>query len=92
MDTNFIHADTFFFVSTILLTIFAVLFIIAIAYLISIMTEVRRVVRLVRGESEKLAADLDIVRERIRETGFAPQAMFSLASSAWKKRKKKRGK
>ncbi len=92
MDTTLIHADVFFFVSTILFSILAVLFIVAIGYAISIMSEVKRVTRLVREQSEKFAEDMNFAREKIRDAGFTPKGLFSIAAALWKKRKKKGGK
>jgi predicted PurR-regulated permease PerM len=91
MNTTLVHADIFFFVSTILFSIFAIVFIVFLFYAISIAREVRRVVKLVREGAEKVSADLSVARERLREVGEKiPAGILTILSGLWTKKKKKK--
>jgi uncharacterized membrane protein len=91
MGSNLIHADIFFFVSTILCSILAIVVIVFLFYAISIAREVRRVVKLVREGAEKVSADLSVARERFREVGGKiPAGILTILSGLWAKKKKKK--
>jgi xanthine/uracil permease len=89
MDGSFIHADVFFFVSTVLLTAFAVIFIVALIYLLTLIGEAKAVVRIIRNETENVAADLGALRAKIKE-GKAGAGLLALVSGLWSKRKRKK--
>jgi hypothetical protein len=87
--SNLIHADVFFFVSTILLSLLVIVFIIVLVYLIRVLREARSVARLVREEAERLAGDLEAMREKIRTESFSLGNVFSLVVGFLKSKKKK---
>jgi uncharacterized membrane protein YcjF (UPF0283 family) len=83
------HADVFFFVSTILLTILALVFIVAIVYLVSVISEVKAIVRIVRRETESAAADLTALRAKIKEGKFMPAGLMAFITGFLRRRKRK---
>jgi hypothetical protein len=89
---NLPHADIFFFVSTVLLSLLTIIFIVALIYLIKLLREARSIVKLVRAEAELLAGDIGAVREKIREhaSNLSWGKLLLLASGFLKKKKKRR--
>ncbi len=79
MDSALIHADVFFFVSTILLTVLVLAFVAAIIYLITLMNEAKAIVRLVRREAENAVADIGALRAKIKESSFLPGILAFLS-------------
>ncbi|OGY98406.1 MAG: hypothetical protein A2855_02660 [Candidatus Liptonbacteria bacterium RIFCSPHIGHO2_01_FULL_57_28] len=61
-----IHADIFFFVTTIAVVLIAALFIVVIIYVVRILTDLRYVSGMVRRQTDLLAGDMDDIREEIR--------------------------
>lgn len=84
MNANLVHADVFFFVSTILLTLLALVFVVALVYVISLVSEARRIMRLVRQEVEQAAADLEVLRAKVKEGSFP----FLISSFFGRKKRK----
>jgi len=60
---SFIKADVFFFVTTLSVAFVAVLFIIALAYLIVILSRIKRVVNLLEQESTLWLSNIKKMRE-----------------------------
>ncbi len=81
MDT-IIHADIFFFVSTIAVIIFTVLGAVFLVYLIRVMDDVKKSTTVLKDEIEGVHDDIILMRQKIRES-----AIFNLIFA--KKRKKK---
>ena len=84
---NIIQADIFFFTSTVLLSLVAIVFIVVLIYLIKVLREARAVAALVHKEAERLAGDLEAVREKIREESFSVGNVFSLVTGFMGKKK-----
>lgn len=89
---SLIHADIFFFLSSILLTAATLVFIIAIFYLLRILKDVRAIAALARSEAEKLSGDLEVIREKFRNgRALAPAGILGILSGIWKKRRNRKG-
>ncbi|MFA6432596.1 MAG: hypothetical protein WCV82_02150 [Candidatus Paceibacterota bacterium] len=71
-----IHADIFFFVSTICFAVLTVLFVIGWIYGIRILANIYAVSSKARLEAEFLIAELGDIRQRIHEQTFGPRTLF----------------
>lgn len=69
MDT-LIHADIFFFVTTIVVIMVGLLFIVALIYLIKILYSVKRIAEEVRDETILFREDVHELRDSIKREGF----------------------
>lgn len=69
MDT-LIHADIFFFVTTIAVVLIAALFIVVILYAVRILNDMRYISGVVRRETDLLAEDFEEAREKIKREGL----------------------
>jgi hypothetical protein len=86
--STLIHADIFFFVTTIAIVIIAALFIIAILYVVSILKDLRYIFRVVRKETDLLAEDLEGIRDRVKRDGMLA-SLFALFSGFFTNRAKR---
>ncbi len=77
MDT-LIHADIFFFVTTIVVIFIGILLVIILAYIATIVADIKKISALVRKESAEIALDIKDIRNEIRDD------IMSGASSATK--------
>jgi hypothetical protein len=68
-NTSFIHADIFFFISTIALVVISIGLIIALVYGIKILRNVREFTDVAKEEGYDLLRDLRDVRSALREEG-----------------------
>jgi uncharacterized protein YoxC len=64
-----IHADIFFFVTTIAVIVISVLFAIILAYVAAILKDLKGISRKVKDETEAIAQDMDDLRDEIRKEG-----------------------
>lgn len=65
-----LHADIFFFVTTIAVLVLLILVSIALIYLIRFLRDIRYVARRAREESDLLSEDLANLRVAVRKEGF----------------------
>ncbi|MDE2019588.1 MAG: hypothetical protein KGJ13_04535 [Patescibacteria group bacterium] len=75
--SSLIHADIFFFVSTIALVVIALLMVIALVYLIGILRRTRNVVAQIDDEASLLREDIRKARARIEAEGFKIKHLLS---------------
>lgn len=68
MDT-LIHADIFFFVTTIAVVLIASLFTVVIIYIVRILNDLHYISSVVRKETDLLAEDIEEIREEVRREG-----------------------
>ena len=68
-NTSLIHADIFFFISTIALVVISVGLIVALFYFIRILRDASFVSKKIKEESTELIADLRRLREGLKEEG-----------------------
>jgi hypothetical protein len=69
-NESLIHADVFFFISTIALVIISVGIIIALAYGIKILRNVKEISERVKEESVEILADVKTLRHALRDEGL----------------------
>ena len=74
---SLIHADIFFFVSTIVLVVVALLAVIALIYIISILRRARNVLTQIDEETALLREDIRKARARIEAEGFKIKHLLS---------------
>lgn len=91
MDT-LMHADIFFFVTTIAVVLVAIVFTIALIYLIVILKRVRDIAEQVREETILFREDVHQLRDQVKRTGFQAKAFFSLFQNLFSRKKSKRSK
>jgi hypothetical protein len=64
-----IHADIFFFVTTIAVALIASLFIVVIIYVVRILNDFRYISGVVRKEADLLAEDIEEIRQGVKKEG-----------------------
>lgn len=67
MDTTIIHADIFFYITTIIVIILGFLFSLILLYIVSIARRFSKIAKRLERESEHLAGDIAHIRHTIRE-------------------------
>ncbi|HEU0081088.1 MAG TPA: hypothetical protein VFQ72_03640 [Candidatus Paceibacterota bacterium] len=70
MSTSFIHADIFFFVSTVTLVVFMIGIVIAFVYAIGILRNVRDITDRAKAEWQEIVADSRKLRGALRDEGM----------------------
>jgi hypothetical protein len=87
-----IHADIFFFVTTIVVVIVGLLLAIALIYFIKILYSVKRVAEEIRDETILFRQDVHELRDSIKREGFKLKNMFSFFTRFIPKNKDKKSK
>lgn len=88
MNESFIHADIFFFISTIALVVITVLLSIAAVYLIRILRDASEVSEKIKEEGGEIAADLKRLRANLRDEGVKWKHVASLARALFGRKAK----
>jgi hypothetical protein len=88
MDT-LIHADIFFFVTTIAVIVVGAVFTIALIYLVKILIDLRDITRQVKEETVLFRQDLGNLRSDVRREGFRLERMVSFFRTLLKSKKSK---
>ncbi len=70
MDTTLIHADIFFFITSISVVVLTVLFIVAMVYIIRILKNASQLSDTIKREGEYIAEDISDLREAYTESGM----------------------
>ena len=76
MDT-LIHADIFFFVTTIVVIVVGILFAIALIYLVMILKRVKNITEAVREETILFREDIHELRGSVKREGFKLKSMLN---------------
>ncbi len=76
--STLVHADIFFFVTTIAVVVVAAVFTAALVYLVKILRDLKEVTAQVREETVLFREDLKGVRDEIRRDGFTLRGIFSI--------------
>jgi len=87
-----IHADIFFFVTTVAVIVVAIAFACVLFYLASVLRQVRDIAREVKEEAKLVRQDVGDARMKIRAEGFRMKHIFDFFSGmgARKRTSKKR--
>lgn len=67
---NLIHADIFFFITTIIAVILGILFIFVLYYVISILRKFKQIAEKIKQESDNVAEDIENLRAKMKEDGL----------------------
>ena len=91
MDT-LVHADIFFFVTTIAVIVIAMLFVIALIYLIKVLNRIKSIAEQVRDETILFREDIHGLRDSVQREGFKLKHLFNFGYDFFKKRASKKSK
>jgi uncharacterized membrane protein YgaE (UPF0421/DUF939 family) len=91
MDT-LVHADIFFFVSTVALIVIGIGVAIALFYLIRILKDISHVSGKVKEESDAIITDVRTLRGHIKTEGFKMKYLSGFMKSVFKRRSSKKSK
>lgn len=75
LDTT-IHADIFFFITSISVILLTILLIIIFAYVVKITQSVSYIVNKIKRESDNVAEDIADLREKVKEEGVKVSAFW----------------
>ncbi len=78
MDTTLIHADIFFFITSIAVVILTILLIVALVYIVRILMVIRQISQIIRDQGDKVSEDIDELRDVVRSEGSAARSMWQL--------------
>ena len=88
-----IHADIFFFVTTVAVILISLVFIIILAYVIVILRDIRALSRIIRREGSEIAEDVAVLRQElrhdIRSGSSSILALIGFFTKLFKHRKRK---
>ncbi len=87
--TSLIHADIFFFISTIALVIISIGLGIVIFYVIKILRNVRDVTDLIKTESHEIVSDIRLLRKNLRDEGMKWKHVIDLVRNFFVRTEKK---
>lgn len=83
-------SDAFFFITTIAVIVVTVMVVIACAYLIRIISDVKYITKRAKKETDEIADDLKAAREHMKEKGSGIFSLIASALSFSKARRKKK--
>lgn len=89
MDT-LIHADIFFFVTTIAVVVVAIALTIALIYLIRVLKQIEAIGKDIKEEATLFRGDIKGLRENVRRDGFKLQHFFDFVTGFIKRKSTRR--
>ena len=88
---SLIHADIFFFITTIITIVLGILFSIVLVYIIKILIDIREISRIARIETIDMAEDIHSIRNEVRsqfeKNSSVIASLISIFSSLFRLRK-----
>lgn len=84
-----IHADIFFFITSIFVLILIIAFVIALFFIIPILKDMRHLSRVAREGGDKIAGDIDDIRGVVREEGVKVKSISDFFFKLFVKQQKK---
>jgi len=90
--SSLVHADIFFFVTTIAVVVVAAALTVVLIYLAKILHDMRKVTEQVREETILFRKDISDLREQVRNEGFKLRSFFDTIAAFFGRRKKSRSK
>jgi hypothetical protein len=72
-----IHADIFFFITTIAIVLVTIVAVIVLIYIVFILKDIRELSRTIKQEGEEIIQDVHVFREEVKE-----EAKYSLKNNA----------
>jgi hypothetical protein len=91
MDT-LIHADVFFFITTIAVVVVATALTIALIYLAKVLSDLKKITEQVRDETVLFRGDLSDLRSNIKQEGFKLYQLADFATGLFQRKKPSRSK
>jgi F0F1-type ATP synthase membrane subunit a len=85
---SLIHADIFFFVTTILVVVLTGALIVVSVYVVRILRDMKDISQKVKNESEKIVGDIDNLRDKIKEEGVGLRSLGKFFSFFTPRKKK----
>jgi hypothetical protein len=82
-----IHADIFFFVTTIFIVVITAVIVVASVYIIGILRDLREISAKAKIEGEQILEDVKNLRENVKQEGANLKQISRFFSSLFKKRK-----
>lgn len=89
--STLIHADIFFFITTIAVVFFTIGFIIFTVYFVRILDDLKHISQKMRAEGDKLIEDVETLREKAKEEGTKIKTVLDLFLELFTRRQKLRG-
>ena len=86
---SIIKADIFFFITSIAVAVFIIGMIIAMAYVIRILNDMKRISKTILKESDKFANDIDSLREAVKSEGAKAKTIANFFLKLFAHRRKK---
>ncbi|MEK7487804.1 MAG: hypothetical protein AAB598_00580 [Patescibacteria group bacterium] len=83
-----IHADIFFFITSIFVIFLTVGFGVALVYIIPILKDMRHLSALARDEGDKLTQDIDDLRSAVKEEGIKAKSILDYFLALFMRRQK----
>ena len=91
MDT-LIHADIFFFITSVFVALLIIGFTVALFYIIPILRDMRHLSDLARKEGDHIAGDINELRTAVKEEGSKVRSVFDYFLSLFMRRQKSKKK
>jgi len=89
MDT-LIHADIFFFISTVVLVFVGILAVVALYYVIRILRDIDEVSKKAKVEASEIIDDVRLIRAKVKEQGMKAAGIVGFISKFIRKKKHKK--
>lgn len=89
--TTLIHADIFFFITSIAVVFFTIGFIIFTVYFVRILDDLKHISQKMRAEGDKIIEDVETLREKAKEEGTKIKTVLDLFLELFTRRQKLRG-
>lgn len=74
---SFIHADIFFFITSIAVIIISIFLAIVLIYLTTILADIREISRIARSESAEIADDIKMIRQEVHQELRRGKSVFA---------------
>jgi hypothetical protein len=88
-NDSLIHADIFFFISTIALVLISIGIVVVLVYVIKILRNVGEVTDKIKMESGEIVADLKLLRASLRDEGMKWKHVADLIRTFFMRKSKK---
>ena len=75
---TFIHADIFFFVTTIAVVVVAIALTVALVYLAKVLSDLKSITEQIREEAMLFREDIKDVRNEVRREGFRIERLLNI--------------
>ena len=83
-----IHADVFFFVTTIVVLVLGAVIATALVYAVSILADIKYITRQIKQGSDEVLEDLQTLREKFKNEGFKLMQLGGFIGNFFAKKRK----